>query len=69
MGEKIKTIASLNDSMEIELNKATQKGGPRYIHIQNPSFRFCVTEKEFLEIAIALKKSLNIFKQNKKLEG
>lgn len=68
MGEKIKNLASLSNIIDVELNKATYEGGPRYIHLQNPNFRFCVTEKEFLEMTIALKKAIKYFKHYKGME-
>lgn len=67
MGEKIKIINSIEGIFEVEINKATYAGGPRYIHLQNDKFRFCITEKEFLQIAITLRKAGEVFKYNKGL--
>ena len=68
MGEKIKDLAkaSINDNeFLIELNKATVNGGPRYIHLQNNSFRLCITEREYMQIACSLLKSKKNFLHNK----
>lgn len=65
MGEKIKNIEKAFGFLDIELNKATIEGGPRYIHIQNPKVRYCITESEFLQIAVTLKKAIKVFKHNK----
>lgn len=51
MGEKIKTFDKIkinNLELDIELNKATKKNGPRYIHLQNEFFRINFTESEFI---------------------
>lgn len=68
MGEKIRVINSINGFLDIELNKATFSGGPRYIHIQNPKIRFCITESEFLQMATTILKGEKILKHNKHLE-
>lgn len=68
LGEKIKVIGHL-DNVEIELNHPQTSGGERIIHIQNSKGRFCVTESEFLQIAVAISKAGFIFKHNKNLEG
>lgn len=65
MGEKIKILTDINDFLDIELNKASIQGGPRYIHIQNEKVRFCLTEGDFLQIALNIKKSSEMFKYNK----
>jgi hypothetical protein len=69
MGEKIKILTKINDFLDIELNKASVKGGPRYIHIQNEKVRFCLTENDFLQIALNIKKSSEMFKYNKGMKN
>ena len=66
MGEKIKVMNNVKNFLDIELNKATYQGGPRYIHIQNPQFRFCLTESEFLQVSAAIMKAGTMLKHNKK---
>ncbi len=59
MGEKIKDIGKfkLNDrEYLIELNKPLSKGGSRMIHLQNDSFRYALTERNFLKIVGSLVK-------------
>jgi len=67
MGEKIRVINSSNQLFEVELNKSTYTGGPQYIHIQNERFRFCITESEFIQLAISIRKAGQIFKNNKQI--
>ena len=49
MGEIIRTIKKY-EGFDVELNKSTTLGGPRYIHLQNPKGRVCITETEFVQI-------------------
>lgn len=54
MGEKIRDIGTIKigkTQFEIELNKATSSRGPRYIHIQNPKFRYLLTERDFYQFS------------------
>ena len=67
MGEKIKVLADIKHFLDVELNKASIKGGPRYIHIQNDKVRFCITETDFLQMAVNIKKSGEIFQYNKRI--
>lgn len=69
MGEKIRIINNYNDFLDVELNKSTYAGGPRYIHIQNNKFRFCTTESEFLQISAAILKAGAMLKHNKRMDG
>lgn len=74
MGEKIKDIGKfrLNDrEYLIELNKPLSKGGSRMIHLQNNSFRYALTEKNFLKMVGSLVKAkyqLKNMKGNKNYE-
>ena len=63
MGEKIKILK------KIDLNKSSVKGVPRYIHIKNEIVRFCLTENDFLQIALNIKKSSEMFKYNKGMKN
>lgn len=65
MGEKIKVINNVYNMFDIELNKATIPGGPRYIHVQNDKVRFCVTERDFLQMSVSIRKAIDTFKHNK----
>lgn len=68
MGEVLKDVARLNNNTIIELNKATYKGGPRYIHVQNDQFRFCVTEQVYIEMAAAVQKAVEKFRHMKGMD-
>lgn len=60
MGEKIKVLSQANvgsSVFDIELNKESFIGGPRYVHIQNSTIRYNMTEVEFLQIATAIIKA------------
>jgi hypothetical protein len=60
MGEKIKTITSLkikSTEVEIELNKESIIGGPRYIHIQSDDFRMSLTESEYIQLVLTVNKA------------
>lgn len=64
MGEKIKDLGCinlLNKDFVIELNKATQHNGSRYIHLQNSNFRLQMKEKEFVKfVCMANKAKFNL---------
>lgn len=68
MGEKIKVLGTVFDFLDIELNKATFNGGPRYIHIQNQKIRFCVSESVFMQLASSILKAETVFENNKQME-
>lgn len=68
MGEKIKVLTNIQNLLDVELNKASVQGGPRYIHIQNDKIRFCITENDFLQMAVSIKKSGEMFKYNKGID-
>ncbi len=60
MGEIIKRLtetADLESGFFVELNHATERNGPRYVHIQNERFRLNMTEQDFLRIAASLCKA------------
>lgn len=68
MGEKIKVVGNTNigrGNFDIELNKATSPNGPRYIHIQNKNFRYCLTEADYYQFAAAILKAEKYLKWNK----
>lgn len=68
MGERIRDLANADiggKAFVIELNKSTYKGGPRYIHLQNKDMRLCMTESEYIQIAVSLLKSRKNFLHNK----
>ena len=71
MGEKIKVLSEIsigNNNLEIELNKATFHGGPRYIHLQNGVFRLNFTESEFIQVVTIMNKAAKKLKALKKIE-
>lgn len=54
MGEKIKDIGLINligNNLMVELNEGYTKEQGRVIHIQDPKFRYLLTEKQFYETA------------------
>ena len=59
MGEKIKNLDRIKN-LDIELNKAQVTGGQRLIHLQNPNFRFCITEGDFICILVAIQKASKV---------
>lgn len=64
MGEKIKDVGQVTiggSNFKVEINKATTINGPRYIHIQNCAFRYCLTEKDFLQFASEIMKAKKNF--------
>lgn len=68
MGEIIKKVGAItigSKTFDVELNKATYVGGPRYIHIQNPKFRYCLTEADFYQFASEILKSRKHLMWNK----
>jgi hypothetical protein len=58
MGEKIRVISKINFkgvNLDIELNAGSAMAKyPLHIHIQNDHFRFDITEKDYLQMAIAI---------------
>ncbi|CRZ34484.1 hypothetical protein DFR55_101257 [Herbinix hemicellulosilytica] len=71
MGEKIKNLQEIkigDCNLIIELNKATFKNGPRYIHIQNNRIRYNFSETEFIEFAALINKAVNKMKSMKNIE-
>ena len=58
MGEKLYDMAkvSLHDmDFLIELNDGTSKARkPQYIHLQNKRFRLALSDKEFIQMAVAV---------------
>ncbi|MDR0606674.1 MAG: hypothetical protein LBG80_20575 [Bacteroidales bacterium] len=72
MGEKIRDLGEINlfeRSMTVELNKATYKNGPRYIHIQNNNGRYQLTEEEFIKFVCIANKSAYQLRYLKNMEG
>lgn len=57
-----------DSQFEIELNRATREGGPRYVHLQNASGRLNLTEREFLQVAAILGKAAKKLRSLKQLE-
>lgn len=59
MGEKIRDMAKvrLHDmDFLIELNDGTVKARkPQYIHLQNERFRLALSDKEFIQMAVAIR--------------
>lgn len=58
MGEKIKTFGNIflaGSEFEVELNKATVKNGPRYVHLQNERIRLNLSEEEFVKMLSAVR--------------
>ena len=71
MGEKIKIVGNLkvgSSNFDIELNKATIPNGPRYIHIQNPSFRYCLTERDYCQFVADVMRAKKHFDWNKEVK-
>jgi len=71
MGEKIKDLLKLkisNNDFNLELNKPTYNGGPRYIHLQSNRFRYNFTEIEFIEIVLQMNKAAKKIKTLKNIE-
>ncbi len=68
MGELIRQLGEIevcNTLYKIELNGPGVLNGPHMIHVQNPSFRFECSEKDFLKICSAVffaKKNLDSYK-------
>lgn len=73
MGEKIRDMAkvSLNDmDFLIELNDGTVKARkPQYIHLQNDRFRLALSDKEFIQMAVAIRTAGQKIKGYKDLEN
>lgn len=67
MGELLKEINRV-DGIRVEINKGNSEGGLRNIHVQNEHFRFCVSEKDFIEMAVSIKKAIKVLKHNKGIE-
>lgn len=65
MGEKIKVVGNYKGLLDVELNKASTKGGNRWIHIQNEKFRLCLSESDFLAAAGAIIKAGHKFEEIK----
>lgn len=59
MGEKIRDLerVRLNDmDFLIELNDGTVKARkPQYIHLQNKRFRLALSDREFIQMAVAIR--------------
>lgn len=69
MGEKIRNIGEIKlakSSFIVELNKATFKNGPRYVHIQNDKLRYNLTESDFAELVLQINKSAEKIKRMKR---
>lgn len=69
MGEKIRDIGKIKIGkvdFDVELNKATSTNGPRYIHIQNPKFRYCLTESDFYQFGSEILRAKKHFLWEKK---
>lgn len=71
MGEKLKVInqVSLHDlDMDIELNAGTAKSNKRQsIHLQNDRFRLELSDKEYVQMAVAIHVAAEKIKQVKEL--
>ncbi len=69
MGELIRNVSNIkigNDNFDIEVNESTNGTIYKDIHIQNPKFRLCVPENEFLAMlgcVMLAKKQLDIIKK------
>lgn len=71
MGEKLKVInqVSLHDlNMDIELNAGTAKSNKRQsIHLQNDRFRLELSDKEYVQMAVAIHVAAENIKRVKEL--
>ena len=71
MGEKIRNITkvSLHDmDVDIELNDGNASSRKsKYIHIQNDRFRLELTDREFIQLAVAVRVAAKKLKSYKKL--
>ncbi|MCM1303080.1 MAG: hypothetical protein NC305_08490 [Lachnospiraceae bacterium] len=57
MGEIIRKLGEIQIGkmcFDVEINKATQKKNVFDIHIQNESFRLCISERDFCRMAAAV---------------
>lgn len=59
MGEKIRDMAKVSlqgMNFLVELNDGTVKAKkPQYIHLQNERFRLALSDKEFIQMAVAVR--------------
>lgn len=73
MGEKIRDLerVSLNGmDFLIELNDGTVKARkPQYIHLQNNRFRLALSDKEFIQMAVAVRAAGQKIRNYKHLEN
>ncbi len=59
MGEKVRDMAKVSlqgMNFLVELNDGTVKAKkPQYIHLQNERFRLALSDKEFIQMAVAVR--------------
>lgn len=70
MGEKIRTIKQIelkDISMDIELNDGTAKSREtKYIHLQNDRVRLALSDREYVEMAVAINTAARKIRKYKK---
>ena len=72
MGEKIYDISEIklkDMALKIELNDGTAKSKkPQYIHLQNDRFRLALSDREYVEMAVAVRTAGKKLRKQKGME-
>lgn len=71
LGEKLYDISEIklrDMAMKIELNDGTAASKkPQYIHLQNDRFRLALSDREYVEMAVAVRTAAKKLKRQKGL--
>ena len=72
MGEKLYDISEIqlrDMALKIELNDGTAASKkPQYIHLQNDRFRLALSDREYVEMAVAIRVGAEKLKKRKGLK-
>ena len=73
MGEKLYVVTNVDlpsFSFDVELNEGSAASKkPLHIHLQNRRFRLDLTDREYMQMAIAVRAAANKIREYKELEN